>query len=245
MLAFSAALSCSLLLPHGLRPALITPGIARSTSPVALVDGQTFEPVFNPAQAGALLGVIALPFGYWWFITVPEARIGLAKDKRLDGGEARAYLEDLAASAEPRAAERWFFSKWLRRARPSKRRSSQQLESRTMEQATPQSVGAGAQTVPVSIQAEAQVPPAPPPAPPPAAAPKPAPALRDLFRPASLKGNATPRFWSGDNPIVVTMGTLLGIGIVAAGARENAALTLDAVVLAAGLAFGLSRLTLD
>lgn len=241
MLSFAAMCfsTCSLVLPHGLRPALGTPGTVRSASPVSLVDGQTFEPVFNPAQAGALFGVIALPFGYWWFITVPEARIGLAKDKRLDSGEARAYLEELAASKEPRAAERWFFSKWLRQARPSKRRSSQQPESQAMKQETEPE-----QAVPLSLRAET-LPPAPPPAPPPAAALTPAPSLRDLFRPASLKGNATPRFWSGDNPIVVTMGTLLGVGIVAAGARENAALTLDVVVLAAGLTFGLSRLTLD
>ena len=69
--------------------------------------------------------------------------------------------------------------------------------------------------------------------------------LRQLFQPASLKGNATPKFWSGDNPIVVTMITLAALGVFATAFRANSALTLDASVLAAGLAFGLSRLTLD
>ena len=89
-------------------------------------------------------------------------------------------------------------------------------------------------------EAAAALPPAPPPEP-----------ARDsslgvLFKPASLKGNATPKFWSGDNPIVVTMGGLALAGVVATAAQSGSgALVADIVVLGAGLAFGLSRLTLD
>ena len=90
-----------------------------------------------------------------------------------------------------------------------------------------------------------EVPPTPPPEPTiEAAAAADAPSLRELFTPASLKGNATPKFFSGDNPIVVTTGTLLGLGIFATVARENSALAVDLLVLCAGLVFGATRLTL-
>ena len=69
--------------------------------------------------------------------------------------------------------------------------------------------------------------------------------LQQLFEPASLKGNATPKFFSGDNPIVVTMGALMALGILASLARGNGGLAADAAVLAAGLAFGLTRLELE
>merc|ERR1712087_784170 len=45
------------------------------------------------------------------------------------------------------------------------------------------------------------------------------PTLQEPFTPANLRGNATPRFFSGDNPIVVTTGALLALCIVAASAR--------------------------
>jgi len=218
----------------GTRPPLCARAACRTLAPLALADGQVFEAVFNPTEAVALFTVIALPFGYWWFITVPEARIKLAKDKRLDGGESKAYIEELAGSAEPRAAERWFFAKWLRQARPSKK-SKAPAEPDRMRQA----VASGVPTAGLEGPAAAQV------AAPPPTRVAPAPSLGELFRPASLRANATPRFWSGDNPIVVTMGVLLGLGVFAAAARENGALALDGAVLAAGLAFGISRLGLD
>ena len=66
---------------------------------------QTFEPQGDPLQAILCLFVIAAPFSYWWFITVPEARLALSKDKRL--GETGEYLADLATSSDPRPVERW------------------------------------------------------------------------------------------------------------------------------------------
>merc|ERR1719478_1314808 len=60
------------------------------------------------------------PVAYWWFITVPEARLNLAKDKRLEGGDTKQYLEALRDSPDERPLERWFFDKWLRQLRPSK-----------------------------------------------------------------------------------------------------------------------------
>ena len=76
--------------------------------PVAM----TFEARGDPLQAAILIAAIVLPFGYWWYITVPEARLALAKDKRLQDGETKVYLDELAASSEARPVERWFFSKW-------------------------------------------------------------------------------------------------------------------------------------
>jgi len=171
---------------------------------------QTFEPQGDPAQALLCLFVIAAPFSYWWFITVPEARLALSKDKRL--GETGEYLADLATSSDPRPVERWFFSKWLRKA-PKKR----EPEPLTIAEAP--LAAAEAESANVTLQ--------------------------QLFEPASLKGNATPKFFSGDNPIVVTTGALMALGILASLARGNGGLAADAAVLAAGLAFGLTRLELE
>ena len=55
---------------------------------------QTFEPQGDPAQAVLLFFVVALPFGYWWYITVPEARLALAKDKRLQDGDTNQVCHD-------------------------------------------------------------------------------------------------------------------------------------------------------
>ena len=76
--------------------------------------------------------------------------------------------------------------------------------------------------------------------------PAPAPTLGELFTPASTVGNATPKFFSGDNPIVVTVGALLALGTLAAGARQGGAAgaAADLTVVAATLAFGLGRLRL-
>ena len=193
---------------------------------------QVFEPQGDPAQAVLLFACIAVPFGYWWLITVPEARLALAKDKRLQTGETNQYLQDLATDEASRPVERWFFSKWLRQLKPAKEKS------RTTE-ATAQA------------QALAEVPETADATPSPAAEtmtngmPSPEqPTLQELFTPASLKGNATPQFFSGDNPIVVTVGTLLTVGVFATVARENSALAVDGLVLGAGILFGTSRLFL-
>ena len=182
---------------------------------------QTFEAQGDPLQAAILISAIALPFAYWWFVTVPEARLALAKDKRLEGGDTKAYLDELADDPSARPVERWFFSKWLRQKKPTRATSgddtAEGLAAATTQDAQPS----------------------------PAAEPRAEPTLKELFAPASLKGNATPKFWSGDNPIVVTMGGLAALGIFATAAQSNSALAIDGVILSAGLVFGLSRLTLD
>ena len=78
----------------------------------------SFEAQVDPVQAAVLVGTAIIPFAYWWYITVPEARLALAKDKRLEGGEAREYLLDLAEDDASRPVERWFFAKWLSAAKP-------------------------------------------------------------------------------------------------------------------------------
>eukprot|EP00316_Scyphosphaera_apsteinii_P016866 CAMPEP_0119315072 /NCGR_PEP_ID=MMETSP1333-20130426/34373_1 /TAXON_ID=418940 /ORGANISM="Scyphosphaera apsteinii, Strain RCC1455" /LENGTH=186 /DNA_ID=CAMNT_0007320301 /DNA_START=100 /DNA_END=660 /DNA_ORIENTATION=- len=185
------------------------------------MDVQTFEPVFNPAQTAVLLGTILIPFGYWWFITVPEARLLLSKDKRK--GELNIYLKQLK-EAEGRPVEQWFFQKWLAKTRPP----VQQAQSRADRTGSDPAVVLEefSPIKPSTDEAESEV------------------TLLELFRPASKKGNPTPRFFSGDNPIVVTTGTLMAFGIAAAVVRSNGALALDLGVLCAGLAFGLNRLVL-
>lgn len=188
----------------------------------------TFEAQGDPIQAAILLSVVLLPFGYWWYVTVPEARINLAKDKRLEGGETKAFLEELAQSEEgERPVEKWFFSKWLRQRRPAKARPETvtSVADASVEQAPPVAHAAEDREVQQAPAREVT--------------------LGELLKPASLKSNPTPKFWSGDNPIVVTMGALLTVGVFSAAARTNSALAIDGAILAAGLAFGLSRLTLD
>jgi hypothetical protein len=181
---------------------------------------QTFEPQGDPAQFAILFSVVAIPFGYWWLITVPEARLDLAKDKRLPGGQMQEFIQDLREDEAARPVERWFFSKYL--AQLPVRRGGAPAPARTdgadgfSEPAMPSSSEAADEST--------------------------SPSLKELFEPASLKGNATPNVWSGDNPIVVTMGALLGLGIFATIARSNSAAAIDGAVIAAGLIFGLTRL---
>ena len=186
------------------------------------VEKVVFEPQGDPVQGVLLLGCIVIPFGYWWLITVPEARLALAKDKRLQDGDTNQYLQELAADDAPRPVERWFFSKWLNQLRPAR--------------TPPRAASVEASEAAVATTADDSDEAAPPP-------PRDV-TLGELFTPASLKGNATPQFFSGDNPIVVTVGTLLATGVFATVARENTALAMDGLVLAAGLVFGATRLTL-
>mmetsp|Transcript_16000 Transcript_16000/g.52732 ORF Transcript_16000/g.52732 Transcript_16000/m.52732 type:complete len:235 (+) Transcript_16000:76-780(+) len=204
---------------------------ALATSSAADLPATSFEPQGDPLQAAILFSVVALPFAYWWYISVPEARLALAKDKRIKEGETKRYLDELADDPSGRKAERWFFAKWLRQNKPSRPAAAK---------AAPEDEAAA---LPPEEEAAA-LPPAPPPEP--ARDLLQSPRLGVLFKPASLKGNATPKFWSGDNPIVVTMGGLALAGVVATAAQSGSgALVADVVVLGAGLAFGLSRLTLD
>ena len=189
-----------------------------------------FEPRMEASQLGITLGAIAVPFGYWWYITVPEARLKLAKDKRRTDGDERQYLDelqrDLQREPDARPVERWFFSKWLRQAKPLAPEQEQDSE----------------RTATATTTATATVEP-PPEAAARDAAPRREPSLGELLRPASLKGNATPKFWSGDNPIVVVTGTLISLGVASSLVRNggNGQLRLDASVVGAGLVFGLSR----
>ena len=194
-----------------------------------------FEAQFDPSQLGITVLAIAVPFGYWWYITVPEARLSLAKDKRKSDGEVKQYLDELQSDPAGRPVERWFLQKWLRQNKPARTAAAPAAEpavSPTMAATTasPEAEAASeatpAQPTPVEQQRD--------------------PSLRELFAPASLKGNATPRFWSGDNPIVVTTGTLLTLGVVSTIVREGGtgAVLLDAAVVGAGLVFGLTRLRL-
>ena len=206
---------------RALRASMVVPEAASDVAPLV------FEPRMDPSQLGITLGAIAVPFGYWWYITVPEARLKLAKDKRRADGDERQYLDelqrDLQREPDARPVERWFFSKWLRQAKPL---------APEPEQASERTATAAAPAEPPPEAAARSD-----------AAPRREPSLGELLRPASLKGNATPKFWSGDNPIVVVTGTLISLGVASSLVRNggNGQLLLDASVVGAGLVFGLSR----
>ena len=194
-----------------------------------------FEPQGDPVQFAILALAVAVPFGYWWYITVPEARLALSKDKRL--GDTGAYIDELARSDEARPVERWFFSKWLNQA-PKKRTA--RTEAASMLSTAPTMAGV-AMVEPPHPETAAESAAAPEQ---PSAVQKREASLEQLFRPASLKSNATPKFFSGDNPIVVTTGALLAAGIFATVAKENGQLAADLLVVCIGLIFGATRLTL-
>ena len=216
------------------RPALCTSCLCTSRALPRMVVSEVvsevaplvFEPRMDTSQLGITLGAIAVPFGYWWYITVPEARLKLAKDKRRTDGDERQYLDelqrDLQREPDARPVERWFFSKWLRQAKPLAPDQEQPSERTATAAAT-------AEPPPEAAAREA--------------APRRQPTIAELLRPASLKGNATPKFWSGDNPIVVVTGTLISLGVASSLVRNggNGQLLLDASVVGAGLVFGLSR----
>lgn len=191
---------------------------------------QTFEPTFNPEQLGVVFFVIAVPFGYWWLITVPEQRLALSKNKRK--GEVGEYIATLKQE-EGRPLERWFFQKWLRQARPLRKAKT---ASSAEEAVGPEQVTLSAESGSNDQEGKTQQPDE-----------QKADALQTLqvlFTPANLRGNATPQFFSGDNPIVVTMSALLALGVLAASARLGKGLTVDAGVLLLGVAFGFQRLGL-
>lgn len=199
------------------------------------VEPAQFEPQGDPVQFAILALAVAVPFGYWWYITVPEARLALSKDKRL--GDTGAYIEELARSDEARPVERWFFSKWLKQA-PKKRTARTEAASMLSTAPTMAAVAMVEPTHPETAAESAAAPEQP------SAVQKREASLEQLFRPASLKSNATPKFFSGDNPIVVTTGALLAAGIFATVAKENGQLAADLLVICIGLIFGATRLTL-
>ena len=92
--------------PGGCRAA--APALMQLADVPAQLDAppMTFEAQGDPVQAVILLATIIIPFGYWWYITVPEARLALAKDKRLEEGATNQFLQDLAEDPAPRPVER-------------------------------------------------------------------------------------------------------------------------------------------
>merc|ERR1712087_195417 len=160
---------------------------------LAQAAAQTFEPPFNPEQLGVVVFVIAIPFGYWWLITVPEQRLALAKNKRT--GEVREYIATLKEEESGRPLERWFFQKWLQQAKPP-RRKADPFAAAQREEVGPEQVVVSAERGSHDQEGKMQKPEA--------QTADALPTLQELFTPANLRGNATPRFFSGDNPIVVT-----------------------------------------
>lgn len=239
-------------------PAAVVSAVATIREPSQLAS---FEPHADPAQFLTLALVIAVPFCYWWLITVPEARLELSKGKRK--GDTREFIEELR-EADGRVAEKWFFSKWIQQA-PRSRKPAARVErgerveiigkenGREREEANDRSAPGGLTTLvdPVGLDspndsslAERKT----------SSVDEQTPSshrkekhsasssLAQLFTPATAKGNPTPKFFSGDNPIVVATGALMAMGVAASLARENSALATDAFILAAGIFFGLSRL---
>ena len=116
---------------------------------------------------------------------VPAERRALGKAKR--SGAVREYLDELATTQDTaRAAERWFYSDWLKAGWFVKASAKRAAASATADAAAPSAPQGQEQPVPDAQQAEV-------------------PAYTDT----------QPRFWSLDNPIVAT-GAALGTMVLLA-----------------------------
>ena len=142
-----------------------------------------------------VLAVIAVMTAYWWYVLVPGARVNLAVNKRT--GKLRAYLEELKAD-DDRKLERFFYQKWLAKVDPETRyllRDDDEAEDGSSADAgnpprtKPRVALSDTEGVTRDVGEES---------------------LEDIIR----KAKKTPKFWSGDNPVLVGAAITVGAAAV-------------------------------
>jgi hypothetical protein len=142
-----------------------------------------------------VLAVIAIMTAYWWYVLVPGARVNLAVNKRT--GKLRAYLEELKAD-DDRKLERFFYQKWLAKVDPETRyllRDDDEAEDGSSAAAgnpprtKPRVALSDTEGVTRDVGEES---------------------LEDIIR----KAKKTPKFWSGDNPVLVGAAITVGAAAV-------------------------------
>ena len=169
----------------------MTSGRRTIVSPRALEASTSYVP--SPMDADALrnqlivISAVGATTAFWWFVLVPNARLGLARNKK--SGALRAYLEELKTD-DARPIERWFFEKWLRKIDPETRYLLGDDDDDGKGKET-----SAASTSPARDAA--------------ADAPGREPSLEEILRAAKK----TSPFWSLDNPVLV--GTALSVGVAA------------------------------
>ena len=143
-----------------------------------------------------VLAVIAVMTAYWWYVLVPGARVNLAVNKRT--GKLRDYLEELKAD-DDRKLERFFYQKWLAKVDPETRYllrdddedasdDGSRADAANPPRTKPRVSLADTEGVTRDVGEES---------------------LEDIIR----KAKKTPKFWSGDNPVLV--GAAITVGAAA------------------------------
>ena len=165
----------------------------RASNPdTALLTGADYVP--SPMDTSILtsqlvvLGFTGVIVAYWWYVLVPGARVNLAVNKR--SGRLRDYLEELKGD-DNRKMERFFYQKWLAKVDPETRfllrdDGNEDGDGRVVEAKTRLSDTEG-----VTRDAGDE-------------------SLEDVIR----KARRTPKFWSGDNPVLVGTALTVGAGVL-------------------------------
>ena len=165
----------------------------RASNPdTALLTGADYVP--SPMDTSMLtsqlvvLGFTGVMVAYWWYVLVPGARVNLAVNKR--SGRLRDYLEELKGD-DSRKMERFFYQKWLAKVDPETRfllreDGNEDGDGRVVEAKTRLSDTEG-----VTRDAGDE-------------------SLEDVIR----KARRTPKFWSGDNPVLVGTALTVGAGVL-------------------------------
>eukprot|EP00239_Pterosperma_sp_CCMP1384_P005976 CAMPEP_0197855932 /NCGR_PEP_ID=MMETSP1438-20131217/27534_1 /TAXON_ID=1461541 /ORGANISM="Pterosperma sp., Strain CCMP1384" /LENGTH=204 /DNA_ID=CAMNT_0043471195 /DNA_START=302 /DNA_END=916 /DNA_ORIENTATION=- len=185
----------------------IEDGVAATSEPLVnigvttsqVVSSQTFEPQGpGVAQTLVVLVVTLAPALYWWLVLVPSERQSLAKNKRR--GEVKEYLEQIEGD-ESRVMERWFYTDWLQqKGRESERRERNKQRGKTTKASASTTTTPSTSTTveAVSTGSQTQTPA------PPSDSSSGADEKEELEPFDETPYVATPNFFSGDNPILVT-----------------------------------------
>jgi len=165
----------------------------RASNPdTALLTGADYVP--SPMDTSMLtsqlvvLGVTGVMVAYWWYVLVPGARVNLAVNKR--SGRLRDYLEELKGD-DSRKMERFFYQKWLAKVDPETRFLLREDGNEDGDGRVVQAKTRLSDTEGVTRDAGDE-------------------SLEDVIR----KARRTPKFWSGDNPVLVGTALTVGAGVL-------------------------------
>lgn len=165
----------------------------RASNPdTALLTGADYVP--SPMDTSMLtsqlvvLGVTGVMVAYWWYVLVPGARVNLAVNKRT--GRLRDYLEELKGD-DSRKMERFFYQKWLAKVDPETRFLLREDGNEDGDGRVVQAKTRLSDTEGVTRD-------------------NPDESLEDVIR----KARRTPKFWSGDNPVLVGTALTVGAGVL-------------------------------
>ena len=173
--------------------------VAASNPETALLTGADYVP--SPMDTSMLtsqlvvLGFTGVMVAYWWYVLVPGARVNLAVNKK--SGKLRDYLEELKDD-DSRAVERFFYQKWLAKVDPETRFLLREDGTEGEGELAERGTNVNVKTVTRLQDTEGGV------------TRDVDESLEDVIR----KARNTPKFWSGDNPVLVGTALTVGAGVL-------------------------------